>query len=78
MTAFQHTPTSCVKGVVAPYSLLGVSINVDILSMITDFFLNHRASFPQDDLRRANRDLSKGKEEMKNLTSKIGKFCCGT
>lgn len=27
----------------------------------------------QDDLRRANRDLNKGKDEMKNLTSKIGK-----
>ena len=27
----------------------------------------------QDDLRRANRDLGKGKEEMKTLTSKIGK-----
>ena len=34
--------------------------------------------FSQDDLRRANRDLNKGKEEMETLTSKIGESVEGT
>ena len=37
-------------------------------------FLIYHAFVSQDDLRRANRDLNKGKDEMKNLTSKIGKY----
>ena len=44
-----------------------------LVGVILHYLKNWFLFFSQDDLRRANRDLNKGKDEMKNLTSKIGK-----